>query len=100
MSAAHTAGPWETEANENGDCHVMSSDGTAIADMACDYSGIELLSEHEANARLIAAAPDMIYSLKEFIALVDMGVNPVTGGDGYVVQKARAAISKATGEAS
>jgi hypothetical protein len=46
----------------------------------------------EANARLIAAAPDLLASLKELMPLWSSGI------DEPWVQRARAAIAKAEGE--
>lgn len=50
--------------------------------------------EHEANARLIAAAPELLEAAMAFIAPFD-GIEVVQDSD---IAKARAAIAKATGE--
>ena len=47
-----------------------------------------------ANARLIAAAPELLEALEAALKLIEL-VMPI---DGVVTRKARAAITKATGE--
>lgn len=47
--------------------------------------------ENEANARLIAAAPELLEALKEAINLIET-LSPI---EGQTVRKARAAIAKA-----
>ena len=50
----------------------------------------------EANARLIAAAPELLESCKELLARCEQYLDPmIYGGE---MTKARAAITKATGE--
>jgi hypothetical protein len=48
--------------------------------------------ESEANARLIASAPDLLEALIEVVAIADRKTD--------AFDRARAAIAKATGEAS
>src|SRR5271165_5079056 len=63
-TAEHTPGPWRW-------WRVLAVEGVAggivIADCGPSRSGY-CDSETEANARLIAAAPDMLEALKEFVA--------------------------------
>jgi hypothetical protein len=54
-------------------------------------SGLVIDDEHMANARLIAAAPDLLEFAKEWLDRQGTDEN-------YMVMKARAAIAKATGE--
>ena len=49
----------------------------------------------EANARLIAAAPDLLEALKSLVALSEAAAP----GEGFDTAEAEAAISKAIGEA-
>jgi hypothetical protein len=62
--------------------------------------GIE--SEQEANARLIASAPDLLAALEELTNIVqgvlDDGVYPRDLIDSFTLQPARAALKKARGE--
>ena len=52
----HTPGPWEAKEDEYGHWGIYASGGECIA--------ITEEREDEANARLIAAAPDMLKLLK------------------------------------
>ena len=78
----------------SGGRHIMSSGG---------YSdGLpHTRAENEANARLIAAAPDLLEALGDMLAQADFAAS-VRGGEGhmkYAMAKSRAAIAKANGEA-
>lgn len=85
---AHTAGPW----NARG-LHVLRDpqrDGRAIANVDRNDFGTE--ASH-ANARLIAAAPDLLEALR---AMVDRWEPDCIGTDRVMWENARAAIAKAT----
>ncbi len=90
----HTPGPWQV--NERFDGHVMTSDGLAVADCCLDYSSIDF-DEQKINARLIAAAPELLEALKEISEVFD-----VSWREGSTQRRlgdlARTAIAKATGE--
>lgn len=91
-----TQGPWQTATNFHQNC-VADADGIAI--------GYALGTDKEAraNARLIAAAPDLLAALTTFVAQY---VELVESGDAGVwdaekdakVIAARAAIKKAVGQ--
>jgi hypothetical protein len=57
--ATHTPGPWEISKNEAGELDICEAGaGNMLADLAkCKNA--------EANARLIAAAPDLLEALRE-----------------------------------
>lgn len=60
-------------------------------------TGRERPGEHDANAHLIAAAPDLLAALKALLVLADEhGWGGSAWDDGWI--DARAAISKAEGE--
>jgi hypothetical protein len=96
--SAHTPGPWSVE-KERDFWNVTSVQG--------DIVGIEGLyrcdGSDEANARLIAAAPELLealrYMLRRYVELVESGDagdwNPETETE---VIEARAAIAKAEGK--
>ncbi len=96
MSKRHTPGPWilagkTTISNEGGD-FCLANVGT--------YS-IEA-DEAEANAKLIATAPELLAALESFLRAPSIGSNG-PGSSTIVVQDfnfraARAAIAKAKGE--
>lgn len=50
----------------------------------------------EANARLIAAAPDLLAALEELLPIAARSIQGTTDGE-PILQAARAAIAKATG---
>ena len=72
-TAEHTPGPWSAEEwTSRARTTVLApiegvAGGIVIADCGPSRSGY-CDSETEANARLIAAAPDMLEALKEFVA--------------------------------
>lgn len=68
---AHTPGPWEAEPMEDG-CSVAYRINDAHGYEIGVTSGRDGESEEAANARLIAAAPDMLAALKECLPLFDM----------------------------
>jgi predicted RNA-binding protein Jag len=75
--------------------------GFQIGFVNTDRKSVEI--QAQANARLIAAAPDLLEALQSLL----QGIKHDNYGDGYAeivvttedVQAARAAIAKATGEA-
>lgn len=115
MSTQHTPGPWHAQnggdvftalgATTGDGWKAADNDGWHIADCRpgtltiddigdkCELSSGEVL----ANARLIAAAPDMYEALKPFAAipLESIGTSETFGMD---VLRARAALAKAKGK--
>lgn len=99
MSAKHTPGPWSFIASPN--CwsvlQVGSSGRWVIAGgTAWAIPGRQ--SEAEANARLIAAAPDLLEWLRWALSAMAARNPAWTEGDNFIA--ASAAIAKATGEAT
>lgn len=92
----HTPGPWETDRNN------VHSGQIATIHHCLNNDWVEVWSpnwpadedEQEANARLIAAAPELLEALEGFVACWDACASPVE-----FAEKARAAIAKARGEA-
>jgi hypothetical protein len=92
----HTPGPWEWQHDYESSpnwCSIMTKIGNKLTYIADVYRG-------EADARLIAAAPDMLEALEALLPLAEDFYYDVNHGDEYVEQfvKARAAIAKAKGE--
>jgi hypothetical protein len=85
MKTKHTPGPWTAKANLD----VVDSNGERVARLASTRGKYEY---EEINARLIAAAPELLDALQELVN------GPECGGDhGAMYRNARAAIAKATG---
>ena len=101
MSNKHTPGPWTITVYPPDDdgaedlCAYIDGNGTHVSHcMPPDGANKEL---RDANALLIAAAPEMLEALQEIVAAAD--------GDWWeqldaTLEKARAAITKATGGAA
>jgi hypothetical protein len=98
MNATHTPAPWQYHLGrgKNPRFHIQTLSGYQIASTPeISLAKVES-TEQEANARLIAAAPELLSALQELIAEADS-----TGGNTrqvtrYSVDKARSAITKAT----
>ena len=84
----HTQGPWETKQST----FVHSKRGEFVAD--CSYPAASDQSEFSANARLIAAAPELLEALEEAIIEFE-GLPHSLGYESTHLYKWRAAIAKA-----
>ena len=69
----HTPGPWEHLPDLNDGSQFRIVDRTHLIAVAGDYRNIHDLERAEANAKLIAAAPDMLTFIQE--VLVDLRNN-------------------------
>lgn len=90
----YTKGNWKLNAKQVG---IVVCDGSIVAD--CTHSAFTRETEL-ANAKLIAAAPDLIHALEsllnEYLSIEDADGFKITSSGGII--KARAAIAKAKGE--
>jgi len=111
VSAGHTPGPWPFERTGDGKRYVV---GEGLVEGPHGYEVAEVYSddcdpdEALANARLIAAAPDMLAALKsadhaltQFVAF-ELDAREIMGNTNFEIvkcerERARAAIAKATG---
>ena len=92
ITSKHTPGPWRLSPAD--DTVVIDATGSEVAAIDGDYNQPEAWPLMEANARLIAAAPDMLAALEAI-----MGERWSPGGRSeHVSDLARAAIAKARGE--
>ena len=82
----YTKGPWGIMKGDHGLMIFSGECGRVVAMLARQVT----TAEREANARLIAAAPDLLEALEWAVD------NP--HDDAYWISQARAAIAKATGE--
>ena len=105
MSGGHTPGPWSLGREWNGYVAIDALDGSparhvtqwrelATVVLHVDDEMDDDRRECEANARLIAAAPDLMAACEAYIAAYDGATGTV-----YVVDQIRSAITKARGEA-
>jgi len=99
----HTPGEWGLDdhpqgAAIRGGCTELVA---VVVDPSKARAGVTSASEREANARLIAASPDLLEALQNFVGLYDSPVERRRkASDPFyaeVVSVARAAIDKATG---
>jgi hypothetical protein len=104
----HTPGPWEWSGGLSDSYYRLVApnadyrernvlevvEGTVYSEYSSDSAYIDATP---ANARLIAAAPDLLDALEEFCGGL-FSYPPGSIGD-EVLQKAKAAIAKATGAA-
>ncbi len=65
---SHTPGPWHT-GNIVGERYVFAADGYAVADATVYHRNHD--DQHIANARLIAAAPELLEALETMVAYSD-----------------------------
>ena len=93
----HTPGPWKTQTHISLDrLEIRDADGRRIAVCAMDFP--MSAKTHDANARLIASAPELLDALKRLCA--KFGVDDDGWPrDGTVLREARAVIAKAEGRA-
>lgn len=98
MTQKYTPAPWiinnefKTSIN-NGNKHIAMVNYYKCGNPEIDVYG----EEHEANARLIAAAPEMLKALEEIIFLVENGHINISGIQSQY-QKIRETVAKAKGE--
>lgn len=98
----HTPGPWDYDCDSGGCYFKLSAGEEAIID-CCDFCSTPTINT-EANARLIAAAPELLEALelaeRKFVRLhISLSLNEKAGRRSADkdpdVQEIRAAIAKA-----
>lgn len=98
--STHTPGPWVLEPNASGGTNFRCSWGVigcVLPGNSFVPGGPNQVPEQAANARLIAAAPDLLAALIDVIGWVPGAAAWHTDAPLKAVDKARAAIAKATG---
>lgn len=86
QETSYTPGPWEVFKSHTGTYVLDSAEQAAVCKL-------EWCMEAEANARLIAAAPELLDALKRLLS------NVIVCCDGGALREARAAIDKVEGRA-
>lgn len=94
----HTPGPWRfyTEPQPNGCPIVGNGSGLMLAMLAHSVNYPDQRDEANANARLIAAAPDLLEALQAVVSQLEG--HDLHNGDVFAINNAYAAIAKATGQ--
>lgn len=97
---AHTPGPWTVKKSGSfawairGNWHGQDSHLALVDAMICQIKG-PFYDEQAANARLMAAAPDLLKCLRAWVESTHFSEQ--TGSMAPVYEAARAAIAKAEG---
>ena len=96
MNKQHTPGPWNVGDDSPNDYEgpIIDTRDRAVAVITIDHE-TESTPEDRANARLIAAAPELLAALIELEQFTDHEARPLASVKLYA--QARAAIAKATG---
>lgn len=90
---SHTPGPWYRDGHKDDVVRsVIVRDATGFEVALTRHWGVK---ETEANANLIAAAPELLKHLQHMVWLVETELKE---DGGHIVDGAKAAIAKATGE--
>ncbi len=95
--STHTPGPWRIEPPKGGLCAWTIEADRAVAFIA---RTIDRNAEEDANARLIALAPDMLNAIEKLVEMVDACRDDkvVPDGDEWPIEKARALLSLVGGQ--
>ena len=91
----HTSGPWVIQANGGSQVSIEKvSDGirSVIAETFYQKLADEHGGDYQANARLIAAAPDLLQVAKDFLLLAQLH-----DWEGAAIDFAKATLAKAEG---
>lgn len=105
LATSHTAGPWRATL-ELGLPVIETADGSVRIASVTIHGGIGRLRSANAdaireqvvaNSHLLAAAPDLYASLREFVTLYDHTIDLLGDSVKAKLQRARAALKKAEG---
>jgi hypothetical protein len=101
MSSKHTPGPWQVGfADGSGHSYITNLQGRVVVRGGYDYHGIKHGVVKKSDARLIASAPDLLAVARLVDDVADRVDHEPDSAFGQLVDAARAAIAKATGEAA
>lgn len=91
--AQHTPAPWYKSIDSQATMRITRTTGEVIATLDNE----QLTSERNANARLIAAAPELLEALERLVDHRHIAVNSIAG-KAMGLPQAISAIAKAKGE--
>src|SRR5690606_21912142 len=98
----HTPGPWKVDTSYQWPSKVSSTVAPYDEGWICDCSsgrrGSMEMARSLANARLIAAAPELLEALEELVDLVNSFLKGEYIPDSFTTQPGENAIAKAKGE--
>ncbi len=96
----HTPGPWFVNGHENYTKYVEARIGGGLLQEVAACGPTEQQEQQEANARLMAAAPELLEALQGMIEVYGGQYNDdclsKSSTELELIQQARAAIAKAT----
>lgn len=107
--AKHTPGPWALDHGddvERGHVGISSKSHSLLAQVVWKFEDDDRSPRCEANAHLIAAAPDLLAALKNLLARFESEIQSEYSGTSQLAERlaeadpARAAIAKAEGGAA
>lgn len=101
----HTCGPWAVRIEHGIPCirpaDCMVKGHTAGYEPITKVCGDKRIGNDDANARLIAAAPELLVALRKLVALSDLSYTIHTASGSTLthphIDEAKAVIAKATG---
>ena len=96
MTAKHTPGPWAYHNTPTPFIYVNAG-GLPICQIYTSTAHGQSMGEQFANARLIAAAPELLEALQKMLPEL-RGLSIVSDTAAEMLREAEAAIAKATGE--
>ena len=96
MKTEHTKGPWTIGSTDGNDIGIIARDsgngGQMVAMAVVDEDYAQDTDEHLSNARLIAAAPELLAALQPFTILNPLAMPSYAGSIAIAID----AIAKAT----
>lgn len=98
IEQGHTPGPWRVDGHPDSEmpCEVVKVFPNGDRGLVCELTHSLFRQNQKANARLIAAAPDLLEALRGL--LTPCHCDPAPGTACAHVLAAEAAIARATGE--
>lgn len=102
MSTKHSPGPWEVderftkESGRHAQYRIFAANLVCTLEVPIGF--YRSPAESEANARLIAAAPELLAALQALYTAEEEYGDPTNAAINEAWLKARAAIARATGE--
>jgi len=94
-TASHTPGPWTPTGHDGKQCVIVECQWGSVAKVL----PIGAADQEQANARLIAAAPNLLSLLHRVLAYEQRLIASKTAGEIALVSDIRSTLAKAEGQA-